>query len=193
MKIACLLGSPRHEGNSATIAKRFIETASNLGAEIRTFELNRLNYRGCQGCLTCKTKLDKCVLKDDLTEVLRSIEEADAVMLSTPIYIGDVPGQVKCFIDRTYSYIPPGYVHKSATSRMPQGKKGLLIITQGAPEGALTEVARRYERVLKFNMSLAELYLIHAGGVGPAGIVQEIPEKYLHQAEDAARVIINSA
>jgi multimeric flavodoxin WrbA len=193
MRIACLLGSPRHEGNSATIAKRFIETAASLGAGIRTFELNRLTYRDCQGCLICKTKLDRCVLRDDLTVVLEAVEEADAIMLSTPVYIGDIPGQVKSFIDRTYSYMVPDYIHKSVASRMPPGKKAVLIITQGAPEGALTEVARRYERIMRFNLALAEFYLIHAGGVGPAGIIQEIPEKYLRQAEDAARAIVNQA
>lgn len=41
-------------------------------------------------------------------------------------------------------------------------------------------------------MALAQVYLIHAGGVGPAGIVQKIPEKYLSQADDAARAILNS-
>lgn len=151
MKIVCLLGSPRTEGNSATIAKRFIETAANLGAEIQTFELNRLTYQDCQGCLTCKTKLDQCILKDDLTEVLHAIKEVDAVLLSTPVYMGDIPGQVKSFIDRTYSFIVPDYIHKpaSARTRVPPGKKGVLIITQGAPETAFTEVAQRYQRVMR--------------------------------------------
>ena len=193
MKIACLLGSPRLEGNSATIAKQFIKTATNLGAKIRIFELNRLTYRDCQGCLTCKTKLDQCVLKDDLTEVLQAIKEVDAVLLSTPVYMGDIPGQVKSFIDRTYSFMVPDYIHRpaNARSRVPSGKKGVLIITQGAPEGAFTEVGQRYQRVMRANMALTEVYLIHAGGVGPAGIVQKIPEKYLNQTEDAARAILN--
>ena len=54
MKIVTLLGSPRTGRNSATIANRFTETAARLGADTRTFELNRLDYRGCQGCYACK-------------------------------------------------------------------------------------------------------------------------------------------
>ena len=65
MKIVCLLGSPRPKGNSAAIAARFCEAAEGLGAEVTTFALNKLKYRGCQACMTCKTKLDKCVLKED--------------------------------------------------------------------------------------------------------------------------------
>ena len=87
MKILCLLGSPREKGNSATIANRFCTTAERLGAEVRTFVLNKLQFRGCQGCMACKTKLDRCVLEDDLAEVLDSIRDADVLVLATPVYL----------------------------------------------------------------------------------------------------------
>ena len=73
MKIVRLLGSPRPKGNSAAMAGKFCETAEGLGAEVTTFALNKLKYRGCQACMTCKTKLDKCVLKDDLADTLSRI------------------------------------------------------------------------------------------------------------------------
>ena len=85
MKIVCLLGSPRPKGNSAAMASKFCETAQSLGAEVTTFALNKLKYRGCQACMTCKTKLDKCVLKDDLAEVLDAIRNAEVLVLATPI------------------------------------------------------------------------------------------------------------
>ncbi len=59
MKIVCLLGSPRPKGNSTAMAARFCETAEGLGAEVTTFALNKLKYRGCQACMTCKTKAGK--------------------------------------------------------------------------------------------------------------------------------------
>lgn len=62
MKIVCLLGSPRNDGNSATIAKRFCETAEKLGSQVQTFALNKLTYKGCQACKGCKTKSDRCIL-----------------------------------------------------------------------------------------------------------------------------------
>lgn len=190
MKITCLLGSPRHEGNSTTIANRFIETAASLGAETRTFELNRLTYRGCQGCCTCKTTSDTCVLKDDLTEVLKAVKEADAVVLSTPVYFGDIPGQVKCFIDRTYSYMVPDYIGNPNPSRVPSGKKLVFIITQGAPEGMFAEIPQHYDAVLRRVLALTEIRLIRACGVGPGGIPKGVPEKFLQQAEETARAII---
>jgi multimeric flavodoxin WrbA len=91
MNIVCLLGSPRPKGNSAAIAGRFVETAETLGAEVRTFALNKLNYQGCQACMTCKTKLDKCVLKDDLADVLDAVHEADVLVMATAIYFREEP------------------------------------------------------------------------------------------------------
>ena len=90
MKIVCLLGSPRPKGNSTAMAGKFCETALGLGAEVTTFALNKLKYRGCQACMTCKTKLEKCVLKDDLAEVLDAIRNAEVLVLATPIYFSDI-------------------------------------------------------------------------------------------------------
>jgi multimeric flavodoxin WrbA len=47
MKIVSLLGSPRTAGNSSTIANHVLKIAGELGAETRSFELNRLSYQGC--------------------------------------------------------------------------------------------------------------------------------------------------
>jgi len=82
MKIVSLLGSPRTNGNSSTIANHFMQTVAGLGAEIQSFELNRLTYRGCQACYACKQGREDCVLNDDLTEVLAAVQAADVVVLA---------------------------------------------------------------------------------------------------------------
>ena len=116
MRIVCLLGSPRSRGNSTAVARHFCETAEKKGASIQTFALNKLNYRGCQACMTCKTKLDRCVLKDDLTEVLDAIRDADVLVMATPVYYGEVSSQLKAFIDRTFSYLVPDFETNPAPS-----------------------------------------------------------------------------
>jgi multimeric flavodoxin WrbA len=189
-KIICVLGSPRRDGNSTTIAKRFIETTVSLGADIHTFELNRLNYRGCQGCCACKTKLESCALKDDLTEVLEAVKEANVIVLSTPVYMGDIPGQVKCFIDRTYSFLKPDYIVNPSPSRVPPGKVVLLILTQGAPEKGMSDVISRYESQIKLTMAVGEFYVIHATSVGGGGIPKYVPDHYLLQADEIGRTIM---
>lgn len=190
MKISCLLGSPRQNSNSAAIARRFAETAASLGAKIETVVLNQLTYRGCQGCMACKTTSDKCVLDDGLTGVLESLKQADIVVMAMPVYCSDVPGQVKCFLDRTFSYLKPDYRSEGNPSRVPAGKKLLFIITQGAPvEELFAEIPQKYQAFLKRSMGFGETYLIRGVGVGGGGMVG-VPDQYMQEADDIARSIV---
>jgi len=190
MKITCLLGSPRKNSNSAAIAARFTDTAANLGAQVETVILNQLAYRGCQACMACKTKSEKCVLEDDLAGVLESLKKADIIVMALPVYCSDVPGQVKCFIDRTYSYMKPNYLSDPNPSRVPLGKKLIFILTQGAPvEEMFADIPQRYLGFLKRSMGFGETYLIRGVGVGGGGAVG-VPDQYLKKAEELARSIV---
>ncbi len=190
MKITCLLGSPSKNSNSAAIAARFTETAATLGAEVETVVLNQLTYRGRQACLACKKSSDKCVLEDGLAGVLESLKEADIIIMALPVYCSDIPGQVKCFIDRTYSYMKPNYLSDSNPSRVPLGKKLVFIITQGAPVVEMfADVPERYQSFLKRSMGFGETYLIRGVGVGGGGAIG-VPDQYLEKAEELARSIV---
>ncbi len=192
MKISCLLGSPRPNSNSAAIAARFTQAAESLGAQVETVVLNDLDYRGCQGCMSCKTISENCVLQDGLSGVLESLKEADVVVMAMPVYCSDVPGQVKCFIDRTFSYLKPGYLSEGNPSRVPAGKKLVFILTQGAPlESLFAEIPKKYQDYLKRAMAFGETYAIRAVGVGGGGVVG-VPDPYLQQAEQIARSIMKA-
>ena len=78
MKVTCVLGSPRVKGNSAFLTEVIAEIAREKGAEVETFVLNKLNFKGCQACMSCKGKSEKCVVKDDMGQVLDSVLESDA-------------------------------------------------------------------------------------------------------------------
>jgi multimeric flavodoxin WrbA len=188
MKIVCLLGSPRPKGNSAFLADRFCRTAEALGAEIQTFALNKLKYRGCQACMTCKTKLDRCVLKDDLAEVLDAIRGAQVLVMASPIYFGEVSSQLKAFIDRTFSYLVPDYTTNPHPSRLAPGKKLVMILAQGDPgEQQYTDVFPRYDSFFKW-YGFDESHLIRACGVLGLGEVEGRAE-VLSRAEAVAREI----
>ncbi len=171
MKIVCLLGSPREKGNSAAIANRFCSTAERLGAEVRTFALNNLEYRGCQACMACKTKLDQCALEDDLTEVLDAVCETDVLVLASPVYYGDVSSQLKAFIDRTYSYLTPDYITSSKPCRLSEGKKLVFILVQGNPDQErFADIFERYDYFFKW-YGFTESHLIRAWGARGMGEV----------------------
>ncbi len=147
--IVCLLGSPRPDGNSAAIAGRFLDAAAKRGASVRTFMLNELKYRGCQGCYVCKHHLDRCVLEDGLTQVLDAVRDADLLVLASPVYYGDITSQLKGFIDRSFSYLVPDYMTNPRPCRLAPGKKLVFVLTQGHPdESQYADVFPRYNAFL---------------------------------------------
>jgi multimeric flavodoxin WrbA len=190
MKIVCVLGSPRPKGNTAYLAERFCETARNAGAEIVQFSLNKLTYKGCQGCMTCKTKLDRCVIKDDLAQVLDAVRDADILVLASPVYYGEVSSQMKGFIDRTFSYLKPDYMTNPAPSRLPPGKKLVFILAQAQPDEKLfADIFPRYEMFFKW-YGFQDSRLIRACGVGGPGEVSEM-KQVVELAEKTAQSLMS--
>lgn len=172
MKIVRLLGSPRKNGNTAAIADRFCTTAEKLGAEVQTFVLNELDYRGCQGCMACKTKSDRCVLQDDLTQVLDAVRETDVLVLTSPVYFWSVSSQVKGFLDRTYSYWVPDFLTSPVPSRLTPGKKLVFVLAQANPdENLFTDIFPKFDYIFKRH-GFSETHLLRACGVREPGEVK---------------------
>jgi len=171
MKIVCLLASPRGKGNSTTIARRFLDKVKISDVEVRTFSLNKLNYRGCQACMTCKNKLDRCVLKDDLSEVLEAVRSTDILVIASPVYWYDISAQLKTFIDRTYSYLVPDYLTNPNPSRLKPGKKLVFILAQGGDETLYADIYPRYKKIFQW-LGFTDDILIRACGVREVDDVQ---------------------
>ena len=188
-KIVCVLGSPHKKGNSATIAGRFCESAEKLGAEIKTFTLNKLTYKGCQGCMSCKTKSEKCIIKDDLTEVLDAIFDADVLLMASPVYFGEVSSQMKGFIDRPFSYLMPDYMTNPTPSRLSPGKKMVFIQTQAQPEETMfADIFPRYDFFFQW-YGFKDNHLIRACGVRDAGDI-ESREDVMKAVEETIKKLV---
>jgi len=188
MKCVCVLGSPRVNGNSEIIAQTFLKTMESMGAETKTFTLNKLKYRGCQACMGCKKTLETCGVKDDLTAVLDATKEADVLVLATPVYYGDVTSQAKGFIDRTYSFLGPDYMTSPKAGRLAPGKKLVFIQVQGHPDPKIfNDIYPKYSNFLKWG-GFEESYLLRATGVGDKGDVNKYPQ-VLEEAKSLAHKI----
>ncbi|MFH1156935.1 MAG: flavodoxin family protein [Pseudomonadota bacterium] len=169
MKIVCLLGSPVTKGNSAAIASCFLDEARNLGAQVTTHALNRLKFKGCQACMACKTKMDRCALEDDLAPVLEEIYSADILVLATPVYFADVSSQMKQFIDRAYSFYKPDFMTNPKPGRLPSGKRLVFIQTQAQPEASMfNDIYPKYEFFFQI-LGFKDNRLIRALGVNLPG------------------------
>src|SRR3990170_290755 len=117
MKIIAVNGSPRKNWNTATLLQKALDGAASKGAETEIFHLYELSYKGCISCFSCKAKngesYGKCAVKDDLTSILKKVQEVDAIIFGSPIYFGTVSGEMKSFMERLmFPYLtytdPPG-------------------------------------------------------------------------------------
>ena len=112
MNVVAVLGSPRPNGNSSTLANRMLSAAAERGANTVCYELNSLDFKGCQACYACKQGSESCVLTDDLAVVLDAVQAVDVVIMASPVYCTDVSAQLKGFIDRLFSFLVPDYMSK---------------------------------------------------------------------------------
>jgi len=104
MSTVVIIGSPR-KGNSETIALAMAEGAKENGNAIKTYYLNKMkNVKGCQSCYGCK-KTGKCVVKDDQSEILEALRDADSIILSTPTYFGQPSAQYRMLEDRFFGFL----------------------------------------------------------------------------------------
>ena len=105
MKAIILNGSPRKNWNTAMMLKSAQQGAESVGAETEYIDLYDLHYTGCRSCLLCKRKgaeRCKCFWKDDLSPVIDRIFAADALLIGSPIYLGDITSQVHALIERLH-------------------------------------------------------------------------------------------
>lgn len=184
MEIVALLGSPRPHGNSALLAQAFLDACHSLGAAVESHSLNRMQFQGCQGCMGCKTKARACILKDDMTPVYDAIHRAEVLVLASPVYFGDLSGQLKAAYDRFYAYFEPDF-----TSRLPAGKQAVFVLTQGHPDPAqFQDIFPRYEMFMKW-LGFRQCHLLRACGLqGPGEIKDRAP--LLQEAVDLARPVL---
>jgi multimeric flavodoxin WrbA len=190
MKITCLLGSPRLNGNCAALLKRFRDTAQAFGAEIDYYALRNLHYRGCLGCLECKTKSDKCVAPDDLTPVLENVREAEALVMATPVYLREMTSLLRAFIERTYSFFLPDFHTNPRPSRLKPGKKLAFIQVQGQADDKLFgDIFPRIEPLFK-RYGYSEMHVARICGVRTLGEA-EAREDALRLMEHMAEMVVN--
>jgi multimeric flavodoxin WrbA len=100
-KVIVLSSSPRRGGNSDLLCDQFTAGALESGNDVEKIFLRDKKINYCTGCGTCIDRKGKCSQKDDMTEVLNKMVEADVIVMATPVYFYTMSGQMKTLIDRT--------------------------------------------------------------------------------------------
>lgn len=142
MKIVGINTSPRAGWNTHMLIESAMEGAMGEGAHGETIHLFDLKFTGCTSCFACKCidgkSYGKCPVQDDLKEVLEKIEDADALVLGSPIYFGDVTAAFRGLLERLFfQYL---VYDKERTILNPKRKPVLLLFTTNAPEAFYDQV-----------------------------------------------------
>ena len=107
-KIVVITGSPRKNGNSFAMTDAFIKAAETKGHAVTRFDAAFHKLGGCHACETCFSTGQACSFDDDFNIIAPAILEADAVVFTMPVYWYSIPAQIKCVIDRLYSFCVGG-------------------------------------------------------------------------------------
>ena len=99
MKVVGIVGSPRSNGNTEHLVRNKLDeiTKQGIETELVTLHDKKINY--CTGCDYCK-KNNECHIDDDMKLLTKKVKDADGIIMSSPVYFGDMSGLAKSFIDR---------------------------------------------------------------------------------------------
>jgi len=105
VKVCAINASPRGEkGNTFRILSEIKHGMAENGAEVNIINLKDKNIEMCIGCLRCWDKAEdteiRCVLKDDVRDILLQMLGSDMIILGTPLYYESINGLMKVFLER---------------------------------------------------------------------------------------------
>jgi len=137
-KVVVFDGGPRSEKLSKTtfFTKKFCEGLETKDAIVEYIHLKDKSIKNCTGCYTCWTKTPgKCVYKDDMIELMEKYRSADLVIFASPLYIFNVTGIFKTFMDRLLPLMKPYMLvsddgHMLHPDRYPErGEQGFVVFS----------------------------------------------------------------
>ena len=193
-KIVIVDGGPRKNFNTASMCEKVAEGVRSISVEAKIVRLYELDYKGCMSCMACKIKgkaSNVCKFKDALTPILEDIAKADGLVLCSPIYFGDVTGQMRTFLERlAFPWLSYNDYSLTAPKKMPI----LLIETMngtsernnsqgyGTMEHCITVALGQPERLIAYNTYQVKNYDRYE----LAGFSEEAKRQYrdVHWEED---------
>ena len=122
MKVLGIVGSTRKGGNTEILVREVLDAATKEGAKTEMIFLSEFRLSPCNACHVCdRTSPPICTIKDDVEKLTQLMEEADGVIIASPVYYGGVTAEVKIFIDRV------GYLNRARESITFRNKIGGVV------------------------------------------------------------------
>jgi multimeric flavodoxin WrbA len=163
--ILVLASSARKGGNSDLLSEEFIRGAKEAGHATEKLYLANKHIRGCLGCGICRNDDNNCVQRDDMDDIYGKMQQADILVLASPVYFYSFNAQMKTVLDRTY-----------ALHGVLSDKTVYLIATGAAPAREyMSVIVDSFRRYIGCFTNMKEGGIIYGVGVSDKGDVKGTP------------------
>ncbi len=168
-KIVVLNGSPRKNGNTSALVKKFTEGAESVGNTVTECFLDQMNINGCKGCFGGHSSKEcPCVQKDDMVKIYPAVRDCDVVIFASPLYYWNLSGQLRTAVDRLFAL-------EEGDGNLLRGHGRACALLMAAEGHGFEDVLLYYEHLTE-HLKWQNLGHVLAGGNGDIGDIAGKPE-----------------
>jgi multimeric flavodoxin WrbA len=119
MKVIAFNGSPRGRGSqTGKIVEALFRGMNRAGVETEQVFLSEHKIAPCSGCFACWFQTPgACIHQDDMPRLLEKLTDSDLVIYATPLYVDNVTGIMKNFMDRCIPRVHPHFITDATGER----------------------------------------------------------------------------
>lgn len=172
-RILGILGSPRKGGNTELLLDKVLEAARRKGAKVKKIILNELKFSPCLECEKIR-KDGVCIVEDELTPLYSEIENADGIVLASPIFFGSVSAQTKMMIDRFQCLWLAKNIFQTCKTK--KRKVGAFICVEASNRQDFFENAKSIVRNFFATIDTDYKEELLCSGIDKKGAIKEKPE-----------------
>jgi multimeric flavodoxin WrbA len=187
MKVLSILGSPRRGGNTEILLDEALRGASDHGGSCEKVVLRDLKITPCLEIYKC-AKDGVCAINDDMQDLFPKIEQAQRIIIASPIFFYSVSAWTKAMIDRCQSLWAKKYILKLPVSPVPHRKGAFISVaaTRGKKlfDGVRLTIKYFFDAI---DVTYSDELLVR--GVDDKGEVRK-QEEALQQAYDLGRRLV---
>ena len=186
IRVLAIAGSARRKGNSEAVLEAALDVMRARGAEVDFIHARRLEIKPCFSCNGC-WDTGVCVVRDAMQPLYPRFDEADHIVLASPLYFTSLPGHLKVLIDR----FQPHWVRTSRLNRPAGPRRRGMFLCVGAMDrerycrSALT-IVKTWMSCLNMACAVSRFY----PGVDARGDLEANHPEYLDDARAAAEELL---
>lgn len=167
-KIIVLNGSPRKNGNTEAMVDAYIRGAEKAGHKVDKFNLGQMDVHPCIGCLRGgKDAAHPCTQKDEMDAIYPAYQQADLIVLASPMYYWGITAQLKGAIDRLFAVT-------ELLGNTPKKQTVLLMAAEGDSDDNNAPVIAYYESLVH-HLGWQDKGQLFIGGVYEKGDIEGNP------------------